>query len=132
MAETAAKTQGNEAYYSTSRSLGTGTTSTITMTIWRILDEYLDRYQRAVSASELSEATGLSVEQIDNIFAQEYYQKHYGFQRFDSLQAWHNWAMEAGLLFNPELHAVEPEDEDEEQPEEETDGAEETEDAPEE
>lgn len=118
MAETAAKPQGSEAYYSTSRSLGTGTTSTVTMTIWRILDEYLDRRQRAVSASELSEATGLTVEQIDAIFAQEYYQKHYGFRRFDSYDAWHQWALETGLLYNPELHEVPEEAEPAEAPEE--------------
>jgi len=109
MADTAAKTQGNEAYYATARTLGTGTTSSPTMMIWRVMDDYLVKYGRAVSASELSAETGLSIEQIDAIFAQEYYQKHYGFRRFDSLEAWRTWAMETGVLYNPEIHRPDPE-----------------------
>lgn len=110
MADTAPKTQGNEAYYATARTLGTGTTSSAVMMIWRVMDDYLVKHGRAVSASELSQETGLTVEQIDEIFAQEYYQKHYGFRRFDSLEAWRAWALETGVLYNPELHRPDPEE----------------------
>lgn len=112
MADTAPKTQGNEAYYATARTLGTGTTSSPAMMIWRVLDDYLIKYERAVSASELSAETGLSIEEIEQIFAQEYYQKHYGFRRFDSLEAWRAWALENGVLYNPELHRPDPEETD--------------------
>lgn len=108
MAETAAAGRGAEAYYSTARTLGTGTTSTVTLQIWRLLDDFLVQHGRAMSATELSEATGLTVEQIDQIFAQEYYQKHYGFRRFNSLEEWRAWALESGVLFNPELHQSDP------------------------
>ncbi|MBP2018581.1 hypothetical protein J2Z79_001996 [Symbiobacterium terraclitae] len=107
MAETAAAGRG-EAYYSTARTLGTGTTSTVTLQIWRLLDDFLVQHGRAMSATELSEATGLTVEQIDQIFAQEYYQKHYGFRRFNSLEEWRAWALETGVLYNPELHKPDP------------------------
>ncbi|MBY6277092.1 hypothetical protein [Symbiobacterium thermophilum] len=110
MADTEPKAQGNEAYYATARTLGTGTTSSPTMKIWRVMDDYLARFGRAVSASELAQETGLTVEQIDDIFAQEYYQKHYGFRRFDSLEEWRAWAMETGVLYNPELHRPDPEE----------------------
>ncbi len=110
MTDTEPKAQGNEAYYATARTLGTGTTSSPTMKIWRVMDDYLARFGRAVSASELAQETGLTVEQIDDIFAQEYYQKHYGFRRFDSLEEWRAWAMETGVLYNPELHRPDPEE----------------------
>lgn len=119
MADTAAKTGAAEAFYTTARSLGTGTTSTVTMQVWRLLSDHLENAQAPMSGSELSQATGLTIEQIDHMFSQTYYQKHYGFRRFDSLEAWQQWAMAEGVLFNPELHAVEPkedevlEDEDE-------------------
>lgn len=109
MAQATAGNGGAEAYYSTARTLGTGTTSTITLKIWKLLDDYLVKYGRAMSASELSAATGLTVEQIDQIFAQEYYQKYYGFRRFNSLEEWRQWALETGVLYNPELHKPDPE-----------------------
>ncbi len=108
MADTEAKNLGSEPYYATARVLGTGTTSSPTMKIWRVMDEYLTKYGRAVSASELSRETGLSIEEIDEIFAQEYYQKHYGFRRFNSLEEWRAWALETGVLYNPELHRPDP------------------------
>ncbi len=111
MAETAAEIRAGEAVYTTSRALGTGTTSTMTMQIWRLLTDHLLEYQKPVGATALGEATGLSLEEIEHIFAQAYYQKYYGFRRFDSYQAWEEWAMTSGALYNPELHDVQPEDE---------------------
>lgn len=111
MAETVAKTAGTEAYYSTSRTLGTGTTSTITLQLWQLLNEHLLNHQSAMSGSALAEATGLTLQEIDGMFAQEYYQKHYGLRRFDSFQAWQDWALENGILYNPEIHDLPAEDE---------------------
>jgi len=108
MAETTAEIRAGEAVYTTSRSLGTGTTSTISMQIWRMLNDHLLEYQKPMGASALSEASGLTIEQLEHIFAQSYYQKHYGFRRFDSLEAWQEWAMSTGVLYNPALHDVQP------------------------
>lgn len=123
MADTAAETRVTGAVYTTARALGTGTTSTITMHLWRMLSDNLQETQQPMSGEGLSQAIGLSIEQIDNIFAQVYYQKHYGFRRFDSYEAWREWAMAGGVLYNPDLHDPKPEaelpDEDEEQEEEE-------------
>lgn len=113
MADTAAATQFAGAVYTTARALGTGTTSTVTMHLWRLLSDHLQETQAPMSAEELSEATGLTVEQIEHIFAQVYYQKHYGFRRFDSYEAWKEWAMSSGVLYNPELHDPKPEEEEE-------------------
>ncbi|MFZ5828062.1 MAG: hypothetical protein ACOY94_27470 [Bacillota bacterium] len=121
MADTAAETRVAEAVYTTARALGTGTTSTVTMEIWRLLSEHLQASAEPMSGSELSKATGLSVEQIDNIFSQTYYQKHYGFRRFDSYEAWKEWAMSGGTLYNPELHDPQPEEEVDDEAEEDLD-----------
>ncbi|MFZ5818179.1 MAG: hypothetical protein ACOY93_23245 [Bacillota bacterium] len=107
MAETAAN-RAAEAYYTTARALGTGTTSTATMEIWQLLSEHLVQYGKPMSGSELSQATGLSIEQIEHIFSQTYYQKHYGFRRFDTYEAWEQWALSEGVLYNPELHDPKP------------------------
>lgn len=115
MADTTAEAPVAEAFYSTSRALGTGTTSTVTMQIWRLLSVTLEEQKKPMSASELAEATGLELAQIDDIFSQAYYQKHYGFRRFDSYAAWESWAMAEGVLYNPELHDVQPEEETEEE-----------------
>lgn len=104
MADTAAKTRAAEAVYTTARALGTGTTSTVTMEIWQLLSEHLQESSEPMTGSQLSQATGLSVEQIDSMFSQTYYQKHYGFRRLDSYEAWKEWAMSEGVLYNPELH----------------------------
>lgn len=106
MADTAAKARAAEAVYTTSRALGTGTTSTVTMEIWRMLSEHLLASSEPMNGSELSKVTGLSVEQIDTMFSQDYYQKYYGFRRFNSYAAWKEWAMAEGVLFNPDLHAL--------------------------
>lgn len=108
MADTAAETRAAEAYYTTSRALGTGTTSTVTMQIWRLLSDHLLQHQAPMSGTELAQATGLSIEQIEEIFNAVYYQKHYGFKRFDSYETWKDWAMSTGVLYNPALHDPKP------------------------
>lgn len=121
MADTAAKNRAAAAVYTTARSLGTGTTSTVTLEIWRMLSDHLQTHEVPLSGAEISGATGLSIDQIDHIFSQTYYQKYYGFRRFNSLAAWKEWAMSSGVLYNPELHDVQPEaelPEEDEEPEE--------------
>lgn len=111
MGKAAAKVGAAEAYFSTSRSLGTGTTSTITMQIWRLVTETLIESGRPMTGAEIAQATGITPEQVGDIFAQDYYQKYYGFRRFESLEEWRTWALAEGVLFNPELHGTVDEEE---------------------
>lgn len=101
------------AYYATSHTFGIGTTSTLGLMIWRALSHHLSEHQQPMTGEKLAEATGAPIENIDNYFRQSYYQRHYGFRRFDSLEEWRTWAMENGVLYNPVLHdrPEEPEDE---------------------
>lgn len=104
------------AYYATSHTFGIGTTSTLGLMIWRALSHHLAEHQRPMSGEELVSVTGAEIAAIDRYFEQNYYQRHYGFRRFDSLEAWQEWALENGVLYNPALHDLpgEPEaDEDE-------------------
>lgn len=109
------------AYYTTSYIFNTSTTSTAALEIWRAISQTLEHKQAPMSGEELVAATGLSIEYIDNLFIQSYYQRYYGFRRFDSLEEFQSWAMSSGVLYNPELHDRKPEEvaEDEEDDEEE-------------
>lgn len=97
---------GAQVYYTTSYALGTGTTSTMALQIWRALSDTLTRFGRPMSQAELIAATGVEAERLDVIFSQDYYQKHYGFRRFESLEAWTAWAQESGVLYVPGKHDV--------------------------
>jgi hypothetical protein len=103
MANTAA-----QAYYATSYAFNNSTTSTITLIVWQQLSLHLENFQLPMSAEELGKATGLTQEQLDRMFGQEYYQKYYGFRRFNSLEAWREWAESTGVLYVPALHDPQP------------------------
>lgn len=105
MADAAAK-----AYYTTSYSFNNSTTSTITLMVWQQLSLHMEKYQLPMTAEELGKATGLTQEQLDRMFGQEYYQKYYGFRRFDSLETWREWAESTGVLYVPALHDPKPEE----------------------
>lgn len=103
-----------EKYYSTSRVLRTGTTSTLALLIWKLLSDKLELENAPVSGTELAAKIGLPFEQLDSLFDSTYYQKNYGFVRFTSQAEWLDWAKGAGVLYNPELHdpkAAEPSEE---------------------
>lgn len=110
-------------YYTTSYIFNTSTTSTAALMVWQALSNQLEHKHLPMSAEEIMEASGLTLEYIDNLFDQSYYQKHYGFRRFDTLEQFHEWAMAEGVLYNPELHdpkpAEDPLDDDEEYDEDE-------------
>lgn len=117
---------GADAYYTTSHSLGNGTTSTAALNVWLALSQNLTNQSLPMTGAALSEATGLRVEVIDRMFTQTYYQRWYGFRRFETLEQWHAWAHGAGVLYNPELHTRKPhpmldEGEDDEEMEDEPD-----------
>lgn len=110
MATTSANAGAAGPFYVTTRVLSTGTTSTPTMLIWKLLTEHLTQTGKAMSQAELAEKTHLTPEEIESIFRQEYYQKHYGFRRFESEEEFERWAKEEGVLYDPERHAPAPEE----------------------
>lgn len=93
-----------EKYYSTSRVLRTGTTSTLALMIWKVLSDALEIQNEPVPGTELAAKIGHPLEQLDVLFDSAYYQKHYGFARFGSREEWASWAKATGVLYNPELH----------------------------
>jgi hypothetical protein len=93
-----------ENYYSTSRVLRTGTTSTLALLIWKLLSDKLELQNEPVSGAEMATKIGHPIEQLDLLFDSTYYQKHYGFVRFNSPAEWQVWAKGTGVLYNPELH----------------------------
>lgn len=99
-----------EKYYSTSRVLRTGTTSTLALMIWKVLSDALEIQNEPVTGPELAAKVGQSPEQLDVLFASTYYQKHYGFVSFNSRAEWEAWAKGTGVLFNPELHTPKEEE----------------------
>ncbi|HLO04775.1 MAG TPA: hypothetical protein VK191_16840 [Symbiobacteriaceae bacterium] len=99
-----------EKYYSTSRVLRTGTTSTLALMIWKVLSDALELQNEPVTGTEMAAKIGLPLEQLDVLFSSTYYQKHYGFARFDSRADWESWAKGTGVLFNPELHTPKAEE----------------------
>lgn len=103
-----------QAYYTTSYTLGTGTTNTLTLHIWRGLSSHLSNHHLPMTAEQIMALSGLSQEQIDHIFGQTYYQKHYGFRRFDTLEEWRAWAEDQGVVYVPSKHDPKPEPEVEE------------------
>ncbi|HEY3366651.1 MAG TPA: hypothetical protein VGK74_16470 [Symbiobacteriaceae bacterium] len=115
---------GSKAYYTTSHSFGTGTTSTLALLIWRALSDNLLEHQAPMTGEELSKLVGITEEQVDALFAQAYYKRHYGFRRFDTLEEWEAWARSTGVLYSAELHGV-PGDEPEEDVEDEDEETEE-------
>jgi hypothetical protein len=99
---------GQQAYYTTSYTF-TGTTSSVPLLIWRTLSDHLVKFQKPMTAAELSQAIGVPAEEVEKICNQSYYQRYYGFRRFASLEEWERWAKETGVLYNPELHDPKPE-----------------------
>lgn len=92
------------AYYTTSYTFASATTSTAALQVWRSLSNHLARYHQPMSGEQLTRETGVPMAQISSIFSQAYYQRHYGFRRFDSVAQWERWAREHGLVYIPELH----------------------------
>lgn len=95
-----------QAYFTSSYVFGNGTTSTVALKVWQALSEQLAMHQRPATGEGLCQQTGLTPEQIEDLFSHQYYQKHYGFRRFDTLAHWEAWAKEQGILFIPGVHDV--------------------------
>jgi hypothetical protein len=105
MAET---TPTAQAYFTSSYVFGNGTTSTIALMVWRAVSETLAIHHKPMAGADLVAATGITPEQLENMFGQSYYQKFYGFRRFANLAEWEKWAREKGFLFIPGVHDVPP------------------------
>ncbi|MGE5672437.1 MAG: hypothetical protein ACM3XM_00925 [Mycobacterium leprae] len=88
--------------YSTSHAFYSGTTSTIALRVWKSVTDHLLNNQEPVTAAQLGEELGLTPEQVENMFGQAYYQKFYGFKRFNNRAEWEAWALEAGVLASEE------------------------------
>lgn len=113
MAEAGTRVPDEQAYYTTANALGTGTTSTQAMMVWRALNDHLLHNLAPMTGAELAAVTVLPMEMIAGMFNQEYYLRAYGFRRFETLDAWRAWAEDYGLLYVPGKHDVLVEDEDE-------------------
>ncbi|HWI60678.1 MAG TPA: hypothetical protein VNT75_02435 [Symbiobacteriaceae bacterium] len=98
------------AYYTSSYIFNNSTTSTAALMIWRAISGAMEHKQMPMTGDELVEASGVSIEYIDSLFNQSYYQRFYGFRRFQSLDEFQTWAMSTGVLYNPELHDPKPEE----------------------
>lgn len=98
------------AYYTSSYIFNNSTTSTAALMIWRAISSTMEHKQAPMTGDEVVEATGLSIEYIDSLFIQSYYQRFYGFRRFETLEEFQTWAMSTGVLYNPELHDRKPEE----------------------
>jgi len=99
-----------EAYFTTSFVFSNSTTSTLTLLVWKTLSNYLETHYLPMSGAELMKATGATAEQLEEMFSNPYYQRYYGFRRFDTLEDWTAWAKQVDLLFDPERHLVEQDD----------------------
>lgn len=116
------------AYYTSSYIFNNSTTSTAALMIWRAVSTAFEVKQEPVAGEELAAVAGMRVEELDAIFRQSYYQKYYGFKRFETIEEFRQWALSTGAFYNPDLHAPryeEPadeefDDEDEEDEEDET------------
>lgn len=102
-----------EKYYSTSRVLRTGTTSTLALMIWKMLSDALELQNEPVTGTDLAATIGQPLEQLDVLFDSAYYQRHYGFARFSSREEWASWAKSTGVLYNPDLHDPQEEESEE-------------------
>lgn len=108
MSEAAVNRDANKAYYTTSYRFGTSTTSTAALMLWKTLTIHLGQRILPMTGKDLAEQTGVPIEQIASVFSQTYYQRHYGFRRFESLVAWESWAKQTGVVYVPELHDPKP------------------------
>lgn len=95
-----------QAYFTSSYVFGNGTTSTIALLVWKAVSEHLTDTHMPMTGEELSKSSGLTVEQLENMFGQAYYKKYYGFRRFETLPEWNTWAKEHELFFVPGVHDV--------------------------
>ena len=98
-----------QAYFTTSYSFNNSTTSTAALMVWRALSHHLETKLLPMTGEELSAASGMSLEQLENVFGQSYYQRFYGFRRFDTLEEWRSWAEETGVVYVPSKHDPKPE-----------------------
>lgn len=103
------------AYYTTSYIFNTSTTSTAALMVWQALSHSLEFKHLPMTGEELAAVSGITEEAVDRLFQQNYYQKYYGFRRFETLEEFQAWAMETGVFYNPALHDAKPEEEPEDE-----------------
>lgn len=105
------------AYYTSSYIFNNSTTSTAALMVWRAVSLELEHKQLPMSLEDLMAASDLSEDYINSLFRQSYYQRYYGFRRFDTIEEFREWATSTGVLYNPELHDPKPGEIEEDLPE---------------
>lgn len=103
---------GTQVYYTTAFELRTSSTSTPTLLMWRALSDKLAQERLPMTAAELSEAVGIAPKRLEEIFAQTFYQRAYGFTRFTSLDEFEAWAWQTGVFYQPKAVEEGPAEED--------------------
>jgi hypothetical protein len=99
-------TPNKQAFFTSSYVFGNGTTSTIALLVWKAVSDCVNDKNMPMTGEELSKSSGLTVEQLENMFSQAYYKKYYGFRRFETLAQWESWAKEHEVFFVPGVHDV--------------------------
>lgn len=91
-------------YYTTAFELRTASTSTSALLVWQALARHLSHHKLPMTAAELTAASGVPEKRLEEVFAQTYYKRWYGFRRFTSLSEFQTWADDIGLfhIFAPE------------------------------
>ncbi len=117
-AGTARQEPTRQVLFATSYALGTSTTHTPALMVWRALNTHLLEKGLPMTGDELVQITGLTLPYVENMFDQTYYQKSYGFRRFGTIEAWRSWAEGSGLLYTKPTASEIAETDDEEEPSE--------------
>lgn len=102
----AGSTPTKQAFFTSSYVFGNGTTSTIALLVWKAVSDHVTDKHLPMTGEQLAKSSGLTVEQLENMFGQAYYKKYYGFRRFESLAKWQTWAKEHDVFFVPGVHDV--------------------------
>jgi len=88
-------------YYTTASELRTASTSTPAMMVWHALSRHLAHHKLPMTAAELTAASGMPEKRLEEVFAQSYYQRWYGFRRFASLSEFQTWSDDNGIFHIP-------------------------------
>jgi hypothetical protein len=88
-------------YYTTAFELRTASTSTPALMVWHELSRHLSHHKLPMTAAELTAASGMPEKRLEEVFAQAYYKRWYGFRRFASLAEFQTWADDNGIFHIP-------------------------------
>jgi len=90
-------------YYTTASELRTASTSTPALMVWHALARHLSHHKLPMTAAELTAASGVPQARLEEVFAQTYYKRWYGFRRFASIAEFETWADDTGIFHIPAI-----------------------------